>query len=198
MFFFSGCLLIMSSTNHYFKRSTLKNHKKENLLHPPIIYSLVEEFKVSNARLTVITLKQSKDGKFRNAGIEVRTGRKWSASQAVQEAERYLKLKDVVGTTQVGRQGLGIIQDEIRSVLECEDDQFCQRRPTSSKQSKKHKFILDEAKRVGSVSQKTRRRNLHSHHPNNIETWHSLVLSVEKSKSHIDDWAKGSLGNTRN
>lgn len=71
------------------------------------ISSLVEEFKVAKTRF-VVTLKQSKDSKIRNAGIEIRTGRKWSASQAVAQAESQLKLKDVMGTTQVGRQGLGI------------------------------------------------------------------------------------------
>ena len=79
---------------------------KSNQLQLPIS-SLVEEFKASKTRL-VVTLKQSQDSKVRNAGIEVRTGRKWSASQAVQEAESQLKLKDVIGTTQVGRQGLRV------------------------------------------------------------------------------------------
>ena len=113
--------------------SSVGLYGRSNQLQLPVS-SLDEEFKVSKARL-VVTLKQSKDSKVRNAGIEVRTGRKWSASQAVQEAESQLKLKDVIGTTQVGRQGLGInkstrwstandkdkrsmIQDEIRSVEE--------------------------------------------------------------------------------
>lgn len=68
--------------------------------------SLVEEFKVAKTRL-VMTLKQSQDGSIRNAGIETRTGRKWSASQAVEQAERRLQHKDIVGITAVGRQGLG-------------------------------------------------------------------------------------------
>ena len=71
------------------------------------VSSLVEEFKVAKTRL-VVTLQQSTDSKIRNAGIEIRTGRKWSASQAAQQAESQLKLKDVIGTTQTGRQGLGI------------------------------------------------------------------------------------------
>ena len=86
--------------------SSVGLYGRSNQLQLPVS-SLDEEFKVSKARL-VVTLKQSKDSKVRNAGIEVRTGRKWSASQAVQEAESQLKLKDVIGTTQVGRQGLGI------------------------------------------------------------------------------------------
>ncbi|XP_063418448.1 uncharacterized protein LOC134701249 [Mytilus trossulus] len=68
--------------------------------------SLVEEFKVSKSRL-VMTLKESRDHKVRTAGVQVRTGRKWSASKAVSEAESRLRHKDIVGTVAVGRQGLG-------------------------------------------------------------------------------------------
>ena len=54
-----------------------------------------------------MTLKESNDDMVRRAGIETLTGRKWSASQAVKQAERRLRHKDIVGTTTVGRQGLG-------------------------------------------------------------------------------------------
>ncbi|KAH3845194.1 hypothetical protein DPMN_087469 [Dreissena polymorpha] len=40
----------------------------------------------SKARL-VLTLRDSSDMSIRNAGIEVRTGRRWSASNAVEQAE---------------------------------------------------------------------------------------------------------------
>ena len=64
--------------------------------------SLVDGFKVGKARL-IMTLSYSKDDKV--AGVEVKTGRKWSASKAVTEAESRLKHKDihVVGTVAVGR-----------------------------------------------------------------------------------------------
>jgi len=39
--------------------------------------------------------------------METRTGRKWSASQAVSQEESRLRHKDIVGTTAVWRQGLG-------------------------------------------------------------------------------------------
>ena len=48
--------------------------------------SLVEEFKVAKGRL-VVTLKQSTNDLIRKAGIETRTGRKWSASQALSQAK---------------------------------------------------------------------------------------------------------------
>ncbi|XP_060076611.1 uncharacterized protein LOC132556244 [Ylistrum balloti] len=68
--------------------------------------SLVEEFKVAKVRL-VMTVRDSKDEKIRNAGIETRTGRQWSASSAVQEAESRLRHSDIVGITCIGKQGLG-------------------------------------------------------------------------------------------
>ena len=68
--------------------------------------SVLEEYKAAKARL-LLTLRDSKDDKIRNAGIEVRTGRKWSVSQAVSEAESALRHKDIVGTTNIGREGLG-------------------------------------------------------------------------------------------
>ena len=68
--------------------------------------SLVEEYKVGKARL-VMTLKDSKDKKVRAAGVEVKTGQKWSASKVVTKAECTLRHKDIVGTVAEGRQGLG-------------------------------------------------------------------------------------------
>ena len=61
---------------------------------------------IGKARL-VMTLKDSKDEKVRAAGVEVKTGRKWSASKAVTEAESRLRHKDIVGTVAEGIQGLG-------------------------------------------------------------------------------------------
>ncbi|XP_052280954.1 uncharacterized protein LOC127878469 [Dreissena polymorpha] len=69
--------------------------------------SIVEEYKVSKARL-VLTLQDSIDMSIRNAGIEVRTGRIWSAFNAVQQAESRLRHQDIVETSCQGRQGLGL------------------------------------------------------------------------------------------
>ena len=68
--------------------------------------SIIEEFKVAKGRLAV-TLKESTDDLIRKVGIQTRTGRKWSASQAVDRAESRLQHKDIVETSAVGRQGLG-------------------------------------------------------------------------------------------
>ncbi|KAI8516566.1 hypothetical protein Bbelb_051470 [Branchiostoma belcheri] len=72
------------------------------------VRSLVEEYKVAKVR-TVVTLRDSKDPVVRDIQPEVRSGRKWTAIAAVEEAEARLKHKDVVGATQTGRQGLGLI-----------------------------------------------------------------------------------------
>ena len=68
--------------------------------------SVTEEFKVAKRRL-VMSLRDSQDRMIREAGIQTRSGRKWSASVEVQNAEEMLKLKDVIGNTSIGRQGLG-------------------------------------------------------------------------------------------
>ena len=78
---------------------------KTNKLQLPLS-SLVEEFKVAKSRL-VLTLRDSSDELIRNAGIDPRTSKKWSATQAVKQAESTIKHKDIVGVTAVGRQGIG-------------------------------------------------------------------------------------------
>jgi hypothetical protein len=68
--------------------------------------SLVDSYKVTKAR-QVMMLKDSEDQQINTAGIVTRTGRKWQAQVAVDQAESRLRHKDIVGTTAVGRQGLG-------------------------------------------------------------------------------------------
>ncbi len=72
------------------------------------IRAITEEYKATKAR-QVMMLKESKDEKIIDAGIEVRTGRKWKASEAVKDAESRLQHKDIVGTLAHGRLGLGCI-----------------------------------------------------------------------------------------
>ena len=55
----------------------------------------------------MLTLRDSPDELIRDAGIQTRTSRKWSATEAVRQAENTLKHKDIVGVTAVGRQGIG-------------------------------------------------------------------------------------------
>ena len=69
--------------------------------------SLAEEFKVGKARLHMM-LRDSPDEVIRQVQPEIRTGTKWVASAAVQEAESSLQIKDIIGATQTGRAGLGM------------------------------------------------------------------------------------------
>ena len=55
----------------------------------------------------VLTLRDSQDELIRDAGIQTHTSRKWSATEAVKQAENTLKHRDIVGVTAVGRQGIG-------------------------------------------------------------------------------------------
>jgi hypothetical protein len=80
-------------------------YSKSTKLQIPIS-SVVEEFKVGKARL-LLTLRDSADEKISGAGIEVRTGRKWSVTRAVDQAESSLRHRDIVGATNVGREGFG-------------------------------------------------------------------------------------------
>ena len=72
------------------------------------INSLTEEFMVTRAR-EVLQYRESKDLKVSQVGIEVRTGRKWSAQKAVDQAESWLHNKELVGSLATGRAGLGTI-----------------------------------------------------------------------------------------
>jgi hypothetical protein len=67
---------------------------------------MVEEYKVAKCRL-VMTIRDSKDEKVRDAGIQTRSGRKWAASTEVKRAEDMLMIHDIVGNTNTGRAGLG-------------------------------------------------------------------------------------------
>ena len=71
--------------------------------------AVTEEFKVTKAR-QVMTLRDSKDEKVSKAGIKVRTGRKWTAEAAVEQAESRLRHKDIVGTVAMGRLGIGNLE----------------------------------------------------------------------------------------
>ncbi|XP_052238637.1 uncharacterized protein LOC127849934 [Dreissena polymorpha] len=68
--------------------------------------SLLEEFKSAKARL-VLTLRDFPDELIREAGIQTRTSRKWSAIESVSQAENALKHKYIVGVTAVGSEGIG-------------------------------------------------------------------------------------------
>ena len=63
--------------------------KLERTINKHLPISVTEEIKVIKAIL-IMTLKDSRDNKVQMTGVQVRTGRKWSASKAVEEAESRL------------------------------------------------------------------------------------------------------------
>ena len=55
-----------------------------------------------------MTLQDSADNRIAGAGIQTRTGRKWSEETSVDQAESMLHLRDIIENTNTGRQGVGM------------------------------------------------------------------------------------------
>ena len=55
----------------------------------------------------MMILRDSKDKNISDAGLQTKTGRMWSASQAVKQAKDMLIIRVIIGNTCVGSQGLG-------------------------------------------------------------------------------------------
>ncbi|KAK0147668.1 hypothetical protein N1851_012858 [Merluccius polli] len=70
------------------------------------VASVVEEYKATKTHKAMM-LRDSQDARVPQADIEVGTGRKWSASRALREAEDHLQHADIVGSVAKGRLGLG-------------------------------------------------------------------------------------------
>ena len=68
--------------------------------------SIVEEFKVGKCR-NVVALAESKDPVVQVVQPDVKTGVKWVAKKAVDDAKFDISIDKLVGTVPVGRQGLG-------------------------------------------------------------------------------------------
>ena len=67
--------------------------------------SLEEEFKISKTR-GLLQYTESEDPKVAAAGIQIRSGRKWSARRELQVAEERLRHTDILGSIAKGRAGL--------------------------------------------------------------------------------------------
>jgi hypothetical protein len=63
--------------------------------------------KVARTR-TQVMLESSKDDCIRNANIKLDAGRKWKVTEAVEEAKSKLRLQEIAGIANKGREGLGI------------------------------------------------------------------------------------------
>ena len=69
--------------------------------------SLTEEFKAAKAR-NLVTLQESKDECIRNANIVVDAGRKAKTSDSVEDAKSRLRIQELVGVPNKGKEGLGM------------------------------------------------------------------------------------------
>ena len=113
--------------------SNIALYGKSNRLLLPFS-SITEEYKVSKVR-QVLQYRDSKDEKVSGASISVRTGRKWDAQEAVNDAESRLRHSLIVGRVAKGRAGLGsnpaphwdtrskkekqqLVQDQVRTSAE--------------------------------------------------------------------------------
>ena len=69
--------------------------------------SLVEEVKVTKAR-NFVSFQESKDPCIRNANIQIDKGRKANTKLDVEDAKVRLRMKDIAGIANKGREGLGM------------------------------------------------------------------------------------------
>ena len=69
--------------------------------------SLVEAFKITKTR-ELLQYTESEDPNVAAAGIQIRSGRKWSAKRELQVVEERLRHKAILGSIAKGRAGLGV------------------------------------------------------------------------------------------
>ena len=94
--------------------------------------SLVEEFKITKTR-NLLQYARSEDPKVAAAGIQIRSGRKWSAKRELQVAEESLRHKAILGSIAKCRAGLG----------------FSPATHTNSAKSKERRQLIQEEVREG-------------------------------------------------
>ena len=68
---------------------------------------IAEEAKVAKVR-TQVTFEQSEDKCVSNAGISLEAGKKWRIATELDQAKSRLRMQDIAGTANRGREGLGL------------------------------------------------------------------------------------------
>ena len=121
--------------------STNLLYSKSGMLQLPYS-SLVEEAKVCKVR-NLAALSTSKDQGVRGAKVNLDAGRKWKASEEHQKAISSLKMQDIAGIANKGREGLGL---EKRQYYQTSSDR--QRRTLISKKVRESE---EERRKVESV-----------------------------------------------
>ena len=82
--------------------------------------SLVEEFKAAKAR-NLVTLQESKDECVKNAEIVVDAGRKSNTPNSVNDAKSRLRVQELVGVPNKGKEGLGMKKRQYYSTSSSKD-----------------------------------------------------------------------------
>ncbi|KAK7901244.1 hypothetical protein WMY93_018013 [Mugilogobius chulae] len=156
--------------------------------------SIEEEFKVMRAR-EVLQYRESSDPKVAGAKVAVRTGRKWRAEEAVEEAEGRLRHKMVMGAVAKGKAGLGLlnvprfdkaqgkerrhlIQEEIRAEAEEE------RKVRAITMKQQGAWTKWEQAKVRKVTW----NDLWKTHPHNIKFLIGAVYDVLPSPCNLHRW----------
>lgn len=95
--------------------------KKAKIIFP--FMSVTEEYKAGKARLAMM-LRESVDVIVRKTLLNLTTERKWKARKAVDSTQEALKLKEVMGHTQINRLGFDKSNVQLRSkasLTECRE-----------------------------------------------------------------------------
>ena len=134
------------------------------------IASITEEFKAGKIR-TVMTLRYSKDEKIRSNPPEVRTGQKWSAEMTTDDLVCQLEHKDVIGSVQNNREGLGMRAFKPFS---------------ASNPSEKRKAVVNEMRTNENISRQV--KLVQCSVQGQCLQWESMVLERKISWKDIWDW----------
>ena len=137
--------------------------------------SIVESFKAGKVR-TVMMLRDSSDPEIRNNPPEVKTAKKWNAEEETDSAISVLKHRDIVGSVQTDRKGIG-------------SDPF---KPFSSMTKKERRIAISSTVK----SNEAERRDLHliqCSQQGQMVRWEDRVIERKLSWREIWSWTTSRL-----
>ena len=154
--------------------NTTSLYRKTGALQLPLT-SIVETYKAGKVR-TVMMLRNSRDPEIKNNQPDVKTGRKWNAAEATDEATVVMQQKDIVGWTQTDRKGLGNGSFKPFKTMNL---------------TEKRQAITDQVKR-----QESEKRNIHliqCPQQGRITAWEENVVERKISWQEIWQWSASRL-----
>ena len=154
--------------------NTTSLYRKTGALQLPLT-SIVETYKAGKVR-TVMMLRNSKDPEIKNNQPEVKTGRKWNAAEATDEATVVMQQKDIVSWTQTDRKGLPNGSFKPFKTMNL---------------TEKRQAITDQVKR-----QESEKRNIHliqCPQQGRITAWEENVVERKISWQEIWQWSASRL-----